>query len=253
MVLATIVVALAALAGDQGSVRGEQSEQVIPVWWSPNLGLKNQADVDRALSAPFDDDNDFDVELQDKTKRHFHACRDILAVPPAAIRKLEYAGTTGWGILWAAVADCNAINLIKSAKPARRSYVTAFTFSPKHIAKLPPLLAEIDECGSSCPENTRSLAKAIKTCMPWRRYDSRLKVKIRHPNEADVSTDGWTGELTLYARGDFNDDGIEDLLMLRYGQAEGGTLTDATVFVLTKTSTNSCMEVVRALTFGHYP
>jgi hypothetical protein len=131
--------------------------------------------------------------------------------------------------------------------------IAGFTFSPKQIANLPPLLAEIDECGSSCPQTTRSLAKAIKTCMPWEMYDPRLKVKVRHPNEADVSTNGWAGDVTLYARGDLNDDGIEDLLMLRYGQADGGTLTDATVFILTQTSATSCLEVVRALRFGHSP
>jgi len=39
-----------------------------------------------------------------------------------------------------------------------------------------------------------------------------------------VGGDGWAGRLSLYARGDFDGDGREDLMLLRFVKVDEGTV-----------------------------
>jgi len=105
-------------------------------------------------------------------------------------------------------------------------------------ARFAPVLSDGDD---------QTLAKADKRCQRWGRYDRGLKLHADGPDRAWVGGDGWAGRLSLYARGDFDGDGREDLMLLRYGKLDEGTASDKSLFIVTQTSRRGCPRIVRAL------
>jgi len=60
-----------------------------------------------------------------------------------------------------------------------------------------------------------------------------------------VSGAGWSGTITLLGRGDFDGDGVEDLMVKRTGGVQRGTAVESSLFLLTRTPDRGCVRVVR--------
>lgn len=129
------------------------------------------------------------------------------------------------------------------AKAPTQSFLSWFNFSAATIAKLSPRLDMLDS-----PDSVEDAEKAEKGCKRWGIYDPALKVRVQTPSKARLKTDGWSGVLILYARGDFNGDGLEDLLLRRDAHVDQGTAANSSVFVVTQTSAKGCVRVVRTMT-----
>jgi len=211
------------------------------VSWSSELKLPSLAGIDAALAEPLRDS--WEVILHDKSVRPVKTCKDVLAVakvefdlPP------DHSSDSDWNSLVSQSIRCFALDALKSAKPASASYLRWFTFNRAGIGKLPAgfSLAILED-------EAKQIAKAEKACKPWGKYDPQLKVKVDGTNDGAVDANGWAGRVTLYARGDLDGDGNEDLMLYRYGQVEGGGATDETVFIVTQTSAKGCPRIIRRL------
>jgi hypothetical protein len=187
-----------------------------------------------------DDQNAWEVTVEHGTKRQIRNCRDFLAVAKSSF---DVQTEDDWSTLQAAGARCLALDALRSAKAASRTFLGWFTLSPESIARLPPSLDMPD-----APESVEDAERAERACKPWGRYDHTLKVEVETGDRALLHTAGWSGRLTLYARADFNGDGIEDLMVRRDAHVDhGGTAADSTVFIVTQTSPRRCLHLVRAL------
>lgn len=240
--LTALLVAVFTFAGASGQ---KSVESTVPKAWSPGLGFKSKADINKALGAPFEGGNSFVVLLPDRSKRLVKTCLEMLTVAGQQNIDIEDAMTGDWDLFWALDTDCVALQMMKSAKPAKRSYLDWFHFAPKQIAQLPP---GMDITPS--PDAQADVERDSKSCKPWGKYDPRLQVKVEAPGRASVRANGWTGELTLFGRGDYNDDGIEDLLLVRNGQVRGGTLKESALFLVSRMDPTSCARVIRRLVPG---
>lgn len=214
------------------------------VSWASDLNLSSLADIDRQLSQPLDDwPDDPSAIMPDKSLRPIKTCRDILAV-----RKTSFDLTPDNGNAWDWLEDksirCLALDVLKGAKPATTSYLGWFRFSGAAIAKLPAGL----ELDVDSPADDTSLAKADAACVSWGKYDEYLRVVVRTKGEeAWVSGSGWRGSIALYARGDLDGDGIEDLMFRRYGKLNEGSANEEALFLVTQTSPKSCPKIIRKL------
>jgi hypothetical protein len=210
------------------------------VSWSGELELSSLAAIDEAMSQPLGDMPS--AILEDKSVRSLKTCKDLLSTA-----KLKFHLSPDNDLAWATLSSeglrCFALDALRAAKAAANSYLGWFKFSRADIGKLPARFT----LGFSEDEEG-ALVKADKACKPWGKYDPALKVRVKgQKGEADVHANGWTGRLVLYARADLDGDGLEDLMLLREGQAEGGTATSSMLFIVSQTSVKGCPHIVRMM------
>ena len=141
--------------------------------------------------------------LRDNSIRPIKTCRDLLALEKV---KFDLSPDTAdsWDSLTSEAVRCSALDVMRTAKPAAVSYLGWFKLSRADIPRLPARFAV-----SFSDDAERALRKADQACQRWGQYDPSLKVRAKG-EEAEVHTDGWSGRLVLYARGDLTGDGVED-------------------------------------------
>jgi hypothetical protein len=88
-------------------------------------------------------------------------------------------------------------------------------------------------------------------CQSWKQFDKHLRITRKSPGRFGIRTEFWSGDLSLYARGDLDGDGDEDVLVRRDGGAEGGgSYAGSALFLLSQTAGDRCIRIVREL--GRY-
>lgn len=230
MTFTTLLAVLAALGPTAG-------KEAVPVFLSRDLGLSAPADASAALARPLPDA--WDVTVEGGKKKHVKTCLDFLAVTKT---KFQLENPVDWPVWWEQGTRCFALDALKAAKPAGRSYLGWFRMSKPEIAKLPPGLAMLDG-----PDEEDEAAAAAKACRGWGSFDPSLKIRMKGSDEATLRSEGWTGRLVLYARADVDGDGLEDLLLRRDAHVTGGTNALSQVFVVTQSSPSGCARIVRSL------
>jgi hypothetical protein len=212
------------------------------VSWSSQLKLASLADIDGALAQPVEEVPDAILD-DDNSVRSIKTCNDLLAVA-----KLKFHLAQENKLVWDGFIDealrCFALDTLRGARPAATSFLGWFRLSRSGVARLPARFAPVL---SDADEKNLARAKVDKRCRRWGKYDHRLRLQAESPDQAWVGGDGWAGRLSLYARGDFDGDGREDLMLLRYGKVDEGTVSDTSLFIVTQTSRRGCPRIVRAL------
>ena len=79
-----------------------------------------------------------------------------------------------------------------------------------------------------------------------RSWTGTTRVELLGPFQASYHHhEGGTQELALVAKGDFNGDGIEDMLITSRDSVEGGSYRAIRLFLLTRISASSAITVLR--------
>jgi hypothetical protein len=119
------------------------------------------------------------------------------------------------------------------AKPSRVSYVKAFRLNDAALDRLPPTMTSglIDD-----DDDQDAARKAELNGLSWRKFIPGLKIQKKYANGIEVMEPALDDEgkpdpdhgaevdLEIKAFGDFNGDGIEDVLLWTTDQAVRGTL-----------------------------
>jgi hypothetical protein len=77
-----------------------------------------------------------------------------------------------------------------------------------------------------------------------------VTILAEQPRRIVLSANGLQGELSEIARGDFDGDGIEDMLAFLAVHAQNGTFRSYDVLVLTRKAENRPLDVSRTLASG---
>ena len=80
--------------------------------------------------------------------------------------------------------------------------------------------------------------------MRW--FNRGKRIEVISAGEMIVYTPGWADRLTILARADFSDDGVEDILILNSNWATEGTYGNADIFLITRDSPNGVFWVLEA-------
>jgi hypothetical protein len=141
---------------------------------------------------------------------------------------------------WSTAVGCLARDLLRGALPAERSRIAPLLANKDPSGLLPPQLGMIDF------DDEREGAKAAAArCQSWKSYDRKVLITRKSPARFAIRADDWTGDLELYARGDIDGDGDEDVLVRRDGGVDGGSYWSTALFVLSQTERDPCIRVVR--------
>ena len=240
-----------------------------PVWWSPKLELESLDEIDARLDGPFWRDGDgyavYKGVGDDRIESTINACgmRHVLFEEGYHAEAPErYFEVYLWSM-------CDALEKLKRAKPARKSFVRSFKFDGYAMDYLPPLVGYPPSCDFLC-----RLKVANEMGITWTQLkDSVLKqharentsmpvssevrsiqveddktatILIEHVEEVPIEAERTTvwsysvdrNRLEILAYGDFNNDGLDDMLMRLQGAPR--------VFVLTRDSPDDVFYVLNA-------
>ncbi len=157
---------------------------------------------------------------------------------------------------------CYAMVALKQAKPAKTSFLRDFELGQDVMTYIPSMIA----MGWNCIDLIKYFLKENRDGVSWldyfaefyKKYDYRHEITVLDANTVYVDLlyrqdnypESVTGtiKLTIYGRGDFNGDGLDDLLIkwddvpsLRYGDP---TVITSVVYVATRYERDDVLRVV---------
>jgi hypothetical protein len=233
LVLGTAACSTQTLSADANSASISESRAI---WWSPALGLDRIGEVDARLAAPFIDSIEMTrkgqvVEAKD--------CRNLLDFRANGYQ--PYGGSLGFARERAAGATCIALQMLKTAAAPRTSHLAAFRLTPAAVDVLPPILAM-----SFIHSGDEAALKAEAKGTSWRDYEPGLRARM-DDDELVASGESWEVRVRIYARGDFNADGVDDLLVAVRESATQGSFASTRLVLLTRLEAGAKLATVKRL------
>lgn len=219
------------------------------IYISPRLDVSSFEVVGEAVTEQFSEP--FKVTIRRKGMKSegvIASCQNYIEQSDATLD----AGTNQENrVLQSMGVRCLALHKMATVKQAKKSLLPAQADNMT-VEQLPPQIAvliaddEIQRADAAAARG-QSLADLEKgvTVRPGRTKDTR--VKPGHHDQLAVFGHGWLADLTIYARGDFNGDGFEDILLRRDGRVSEGTYGTSDLFVLTRTKSEGPLRVLQIL------
>ncbi len=226
-----------------------------PIWWSPTLELESLDKIDERLDRPFWPHEDGlriykEVEGNYWKKVIATDCVELLGLSADGFYALE-----NWDLYLQLfhAARCRAIRLLGAARPAETSYLRDFALTPETVEYLPAMINIAPGCARFC----RHVAASANR-VPMSQFEMVLGADVVHvdaelstPNWSyltrpflTVWTAGWEINLEIVGRGDFDGDGVDDVLVLVNGAAMAGRQVAVNLFVLTRGKAGTVLRVV---------
>ncbi len=277
---APVLAVVIALGACRPALGGETKDY--PIWWSPELGLDSLDRIEEALRAPFPWRRQFHVykhhsqlhylnELRDEHRPEkgygvvFQEMnlRDRLVVDCVSLMKsvrdgYSWEGHEGYKVSSYWSGYCYALDALTAVNPARTSNLRDFVFDEDAKKYLPAMVGEGWDCRLIDP-----LLEANRNSVPWADFEfdwayedtttyeliiesTNKIVEVRRVPELDneVFSRRW---VTIYGRGDFNGDSLDDLLLLSQDESASTGARDSALYVVTRFRPDAVLQVVGAL------
>jgi hypothetical protein len=202
------------------------------VEWTSKLNLKSLSSIESRLRQPFG----FAVPVvKDSQSATVSNCNDYLKF--SALHFAPHSDRDAALLRFNGV-DCQAIRALSEAKPSKTSYLTDFRLDSQAADSLPPALAL-----AVSGEDRQKARDAEERGLSWRQFQPDLILK---PDKESLLAEqsGSSTKLEIYAHGDFNRDGVEDILLRADESFTAGTYTDSRLVLLTRKSPNSRLTVL---------
>ena len=203
------------------------------IWWTERLQLSDLGNIEQRLRVPFEEVVTVSkagsqarigncIEYKERHEGGYKADSD------RQLRALQYEGV-----------DCAALFCLQRARPSQTSYIESFHLDRDALSQLPPNLA----VAVSRLELQRETA-AERRGLSWLAYQPGLTTQTKGESLITIG-DGMRTVLTIYARADFNNDYVEDLLLRQDYAAEQGTYSGSRLFLLTRSAPNKILKVLQ--------
>ena len=224
--------------------RQEAASAILSVWWSPRLGLSSLDHLDRRLSEPIDA----------VTVRRYQSRRDLLLNRNAEVATIHdcktYLDLRQQGFrsrsdmeeryLQSIGAECFALAALRDVSPAKSTHLSSFRLDEAAVGVLPP------SCGVVVSEDElKKVRTAEAQGLSWHKYQPALQTRLEGANVLVVEGRTWEARLEIYARGDFDADAVEDLLLKVSGSMKEGTYQSTRLLMLSRTSDDAVLRVSR--------
>ena len=233
---------LLAPAAQVASYAGAEFAKPRPVRWTPFIKIKSLNDIEQAIDE-YDDLATLKSHVNTDDPNAYlltMVCND--GSPEVKVNTgreyLDYVSKgyhpkTNWDMLFQFRFLDNVVVLkkLQEAKPSTVSYISDFSLNEDCLDILPPTLA------LTLTDDT-SLRAAEKKGISWKKYDPSIHITNRENTyeisvvspEKDTSSD-----ITHVGWGDFNNDSIEDVMLIIHHYVIGGTFRSHYFAIITKT------------------
>jgi len=155
----------------------------------------------------------------------------------------EGIGSNGFGIQLYTQALCRGIEAMRRAQPAGRSYLRDFVLDEEAIHLLPAMVNIAMPCDFLCRQRV-----ANERRIPLSRFEPVIRVTVKSDEEIRIRSIDWVSIVTMLGRGDFNGDGLDDLLVLANGGSMSGTWSGAELYLLSRDAADAVLFVAEELT-----
>jgi hypothetical protein len=222
-------------------------EPPYPIWWSPVLELDSIEGIDARLSRHIWPGDDEGLPL---TRPYGEIRANASAVNCIELEFLVSAGfngigTNGFSIQLYTQALCRGIEAMRRAQPAETSYLRDFVLDEGAIHFLPAIVDIAMPCDYLCRQRV-----ANEWRIPLSRFEPVIKVTVTSHQEIRIQTIDWESIVTIVGRGDFNRDGLDDLLVLINGGSISGTWSGAELLLISRDAPDAVLFVAEELTDG---
>jgi hypothetical protein len=214
-------------------VDGSPNSAVFEVQWASDLRLARPSKAMERLREPFDSALPFKNGEQRLAAKN---CADLIAYRKSGFTPVSDRDA---GIAQSLIVDCLAVKALYSATVPRESFLRAFHLDLHALELLPPNLAPIIS-----DEDRQNVRSAAAKGMSWKQFDSSASASVQGESLAVISDDTRT-TVKIYGRGDFNADGIDDLLVRVDTAAMHGTYRSSRLLLLTKTRRDGILRMIR--------
>ena len=241
-VLAAAVLA-ALLLFPEPALAGEDSPY--PVWWSPSLELESLDDIDERLQRKlWPEGHGIDVYKEEYDTREEKIVDTCLSAIHLRQQGYYGKGNNNHKLLLYHLAKCRAIEMLKKARPAKRSYVRDFMLDHNSVDYLPAMVEVGPGCDWLCRQHM-----ANEKRIPWSQFVEVVSVDVRSAVDMKVSTGPFGTRVKNLGRADFSGDGLEDLLIWADAWATEGTWGATEIYVLSRDRPGSVLWVADADTY----
>ena len=221
---------------------GEEFAKPRPVRWTPFIKIKSLNDIEQAIDE-YDDLATLKSHVNTDDPNAYlltMVCND--GSPEVKVNTgreyLDYVSKgyhpkTNWDMLFQFRFLDNVVVLkkLQEAKPSTVSYISDFSLSEDCLDILPPTLA------LTLTDDT-SLRAAEKKGISWKKYDPSIHITKRE-NTYEISVESpekdTSSVITHVGWGDFNNDSIEDVMLIIHHYVIGGTFRSHYFAIITKT------------------
>jgi hypothetical protein len=230
-------------------VEGGVSQQLRPVTWSAGVAGPKASDLAQALDKPLEQP----WTMFDRKTRERHeagTCKQLLTLDPTSepmdVHEDGSPPTTlignDWNVYTGYLLGCRILVAIQGAKPSRVDYLGGFALENARLKDIPAAVIP-----TPSPDEEQQLKKASARGVSWKRWDRRIHVTKTDRGTIVVDSPDTHCFLSIEGRGDFDGDGVEDLVLYRSGGGQEGTWNSASAFVLTRRSPRGRVEVVKVI------
>ncbi len=195
----------------------------LEVRWTSALPLDSLAEIDQRLAAPWEYPLEVSRRSGQPKKAVITNCLSYFDLTRQGFEATPFPPQLALG------ADCHALRVLSHAVPAQRTYLTGFHLDEKAINHLPPDLSLI-----LSRDDARNVAAANQRGLSWRAFQPISRVTRENSHSMLVEGNGWNVRVKIYAFGDFNADGLEDLLLTTQGWLTQGTYATTRLLALTR-------------------
>jgi len=203
---------------------------------APELGVSATVSPAQALRTPWA--APLSVPLLSGGTRTLRSCTDFFGVSKQVSDAID--GRDEQVLLGHAVR-CEALKAAAGGRPAARSFVAGWKLGAAGWRTAPPAF------DFQFSPDGEAQAKRVTAKGGSAADLEKVTVTPKDAFHYLVRGDGWTGDFTILVRGlDLTGDGVEDLIVSRNVAATEGTLRAMTYFVVTRTTPNGPLKVVRS-------
>lgn len=226
---AFIAVALSSCGTAPSSSAGAKEKQPTEsVSWTRELRLPSLAAMDSRLLEPFDET----LYVEHDGRYSVTNCADFLALrgdyTPVDERTAQSLKSVG--------VDCKAIVAIRKARKPRVDYFGDFRLDSNAVNLLPAVLGPVPD------RNANKVTPAETRDKSWKDFYPSLRASVDDQGALIVELPGWIVRVREYARGDFDGDGIEDLLVRDDAADLQGANDSERLLLLTRRSSDGKLE-----------
>ncbi len=221
------------------SVLPAAAQDTYPVWWSEKLELESLNQIDERLALYFGEDRVVPAyHPRDRTREDVEM-DSCVSIDELTAEVYSPSGRNNYERYLYFKAECNAIELLKKAQPAARSFVRSFRLDQRSPDFLPVIIA----LPVSSDYNCRMLL-ADKHRIPWSTFDEFESIKPIDETSASYTTPYDYVGLKILALADFTGDGLEDILIRSHMSIRGGRHSPTVLFLLGRDTANGVLYLL---------
>ena len=208
-----------------------------PVRSISGLDLSKPGNLEIAMDAlKLDEGNELEFESSNESGRKSTKVRTCREYDAAVEQRLLL--TTGTQRAPEFLRECRVLRFLKKAKAASSSCIEGYKLTQKSPDELPPSLGYVIS-----GEREEAVDKAEEANLSWKRFSPEMKFHVLSPTMLTAASRDELDTLEVMAFGDFNHDGIQDMLVW-ISDNGGGTLVHHDAIVLTRKDKKSIFRTL---------